>query len=139
MVCFSLKVNANQNLNEKVYIEVITSDAYPISELNQIQKQGISVRIYNLEDGKRMVSQLEANLPKGEQAAKKAMALRIKKLGDHALKKKFSDAFQAIIIGTQYGLTRHPAVVFNHGQAVVYGVTDLTHALTLYRHWTVSK
>jgi integrating conjugative element protein (TIGR03757 family) len=139
VVCFSLKVNANQNLNEKVYIEVITSDAYPISELNQIQKQGISVRIYNLEDGKRMVSQLEANLPKGEQAAKKAMALRIKKMGDHALKKKFSDAFQAIIIGTQYGLTRHPAVVFNHGKAVVYGVTDLTRALTLYRHWTVSK
>ncbi len=135
----SLKVNANQNPNKIFYIEVITSDAYPVSGLNLIQKKGIAVRLYNLDDGKRMVSQLEANLPKSEQAAKKAMALRIKKIGDHALKKKFSDAFQAIIIGTQYGLTRHPAVVFNHGQAVVYGVTDLTRALTLYRHWTVSK
>ena len=139
LVLFSLKVSASQNPNEISYIEVIISDAYPISGLNLIQKKGIVVRLYNLDDGKRMVSQLEANLPKSEQAAKKAMALRIKKMGGHVLKKKFSDAFQAIIIGTQYGLTRHPAVIFNHGQAVVYGVTDLTRALTLYRQWTASR
>lgn len=139
LVLFSLKVSANQNADEISFIEVITSDAYPVSGLNLIKKQGIPVKLYNLDDGKRMVSQLEANLPKVEQAAKKAMALRIKKMGDHVLNKKFADAFQAIIIGTQYGLTRHPAVVFNHGQAVVYGINDLTRALTLYRHWVVSR
>ncbi len=136
---FSLTANANQNPNEISYIEVITSDAYPVLGLNLIQKKGIAVRVFNLGDGKRMVSQLEANLPKSEKAAKKAMALRIKNIGDLALNKMFSDAFQAVIIGTQYGLTRHPAVVFNHGQAVIYGITDLTRALTLYRHWTLSK
>lgn len=32
-----------------------------------------------------------------------------------------------------YGLTRYPALVFNDGESVIYGVTDLKTALSIYR------
>lgn len=121
---------------EPLFIEVITSDSYPITGIDALLKQGIEIRHYNLDDGKRMVSeQLEANLPKGQKAAEAEMQRRIKKIGQPALSKMFNDAFQAVIIGTGYGLTRQPAVVFDHGKSVVYGVTDLSRALLLYRQW----
>ena len=34
----------------------------------------------------------------------------------------------------QYGVDRYPAIVFN-GEAVVYGLTDLSNALDHYRTW----
>ena len=56
-------------------------------------------------------------------------------MGDQTVKGRFIQAYQGVIVGTQYRVTRYPAVIFGHGQAVVYGVTDLPRALTLYRQW----
>ncbi len=124
---------------ENPSIEVITNDSRPVSGLNDLKKEGINVRLYNLDEGKRLISRLEANLPKGEKAANRVMAQRIKNIGQPALQKMFSEAYQAVIVGTYHGLTRHPAIVFDNGRSVVYGVTDLTRALAMYRQWKVSN
>ncbi len=128
-------IASQQVIAENSIIEVITSDAYPVTGIAALQKKGITVKLYNFDDGPRMVKQLEANLPRGEKAATKAMALRLKKIGDAALARMFSDAFQAISIGTERGLTQYPAVIFENGRSVVYGVTDLPRAMTLYQQW----
>lgn len=116
-------------------IEVITSDRYPMTGINAIKNKGIQVTLYNFDDGQRMVKKLEANLPIGQKAAEKAMAKRLKKIGNTSLQAMFFDAFQANVIGTEYGITQYPAIVFDKGQSVVYGETDLPNALVLYRRW----
>lgn len=136
----AISFNSFAAATEPLFIEVITSDSHPVTGLNALPKRGIEVRLYNLDDGKRMVSeQLEANLPKNQKAAEAEMRRRIKNIGQPALSKMFNHAFQAVIIGTGYGLTRQPAVVFDHGKSVIYGVTDLSQALSLYRQWERSK
>jgi len=120
------------------FIEVITSDAYPVSGIHALEQQGMIVKLYNLDDGKRLVSQLGVGLPHDQDAAKQVLGQRFKTRGNAAVKGQFMQAFEAVTVSTQYGLTRYPAVIFAHGQSVVYGVTDLSRALALYRKWQVA-
>ena len=137
--CLSYTLNANAIEQEQPYIEVITSDEFPAAGINDLIKHGIEVKLYNFDDGKRMIKKLEAGLPNSEEAAKKAMQQRIKSMGNATLKKLFTDAYQAVIIGTKHGITRFPAVVFDRGESVVFGVTDIPHALALYHQWKAKQ
>ncbi len=137
MIIFCLSFNLNaRNINQKQpYIEIITSDEFPVVGIDDLKRHGIDIKLYNFDDGKRMIAKLESGLPNNEAAAKKAMQQRIKSMGNTALKKLFTDAYQAVIIGTQHRITRYPAVVFEQGEAVILGVTDIPHALALYHQW----
>ena len=114
---------------------MITSDAYPVSGIKSVQRQGFLVNVYNLDDGKHLVADLGKHLPNNQNAAKKALEKRFNKMGDVAVKQQFMQAYHGVILGTQYGLTRYPAVVFKQGQSVIYGVTNLNQAVNLYRQW----
>lgn len=120
---------------EPPYIEVITSDAYPVSGIKSVQRQGFLVNVYNLDDGKRLVAEIGKHLPKNQDAAKKTLEKRFNKMGDEAVKQQFMQAYHGVILSTQYGLTRYPAVVFERGQSVIYGMTNLNQAVKLYRLW----
>ena len=124
---------------DKPSIDVITSDAWPLSGVQVLKKQGYTVNVYNLDDGKRLVKRLARGLPPNQQAAVQRLQATFRRLGKDRLRAEFMQAFQAQIISTQYGLTRYPAVVFDHGGSVVYGVTDLPAALRRYRAWRRSR
>lgn len=124
---------------DKPSIDVITSDACPLSGVQVLKKQGYTVNVYNLDDGKRLVKRLARGLPPNQQAAVQRLQATFRRLGKDRLRAEFMQAFQAQIISTQYGLTRYPAVVFDHGGSVVYGVTDLPAALRRYRAWRRSR
>jgi len=128
---FCLKLQAT----EQPFIEVISSDLFPITGIKSLQRQGYLVNVYNLDDGKRLVAQIGTNLPNNQNAAKKVLQQRFKKMGDKQVKAQFIQAYQAVTLSTQYGLTRYPAVVFNHGESVVYGETNLVQALRRYQQW----
>jgi integrating conjugative element protein (TIGR03757 family) len=139
-IWFGLCLNLNAaELPSAPFIEVIHSDAYPVTGIQALKRQGMAIKLYNLDDGKRLVSQLATNLPHNQDAAKKTLQQRFKKMGNQAVKGQFIRAYQGVIVGTQYGVTRYPAVIFDHGRAVVYGITDLPQALTLYRQWQATQ
>ncbi len=129
--CFSFTIYAV----ELPFIEVITSDLYPVTGIKALQQQGLSVKVYNLDDSKRLVEEIGKHLPNNQNAAKNVLQQRFKKMGDKQVKAQFIRAYQAVTLSTQYALTGYPAVVFNHGQSVIYGVTDLNQAVYLYRLW----
>jgi integrating conjugative element protein (TIGR03757 family) len=131
LICLSVNLKAT----EQPHIEVITSDEFPVTGIEDLKKQGIEAKVLNFNDSKRMIAKLESDLPNNEAAAKKAMQQRLNKMGEEALNNLFSHAFQAVIVGTEHGITRYPAVVFDRGQSVIYGVTDMTQALALYHQW----
>jgi len=128
---FSFKLQAK----EQLFIEVISSDSFPVTGIKALQQQGFSVNVYNLDDGKRLVAQIGTNLPNNQNAAKNVLQQRFKKMGGKQVKAQFIQAYQAVTLSTQYGLSRYPAVVFNHGESVVYGETNLIQALRLYQQW----
>ena len=125
----------NAKAAEQPFIEVISSDSFSVTGIKALQRQGLSVKVYNLDDGKRLVAQISTNLPNNQNAAKNVLQQRFKKMGDKQVKAQFIQAYQAVTLSTQYGLTRYPAVVFNHGESVVYGETNLVQALRLYQQW----
>jgi len=129
--CFKLQAT------EQPFIEVISSDLFPITGIQDLQGQGYLVNVYNLDDGKRLVTQIGSNLPHNQEAAKKVLQQWFKKIGNRQVKVQFKKAYQAVTISTQYGLTRYPAVVFNHGESVVYGETNIVQALRHYQQWKV--
>jgi len=128
---FCLKLQAT----EQPFIEVISSDLFPITGIKNLQRQGYLVNVYNLDDGKRLIAQIGANLPNNQNAAKNVLQQRFKEMGEEQVKMQFIQAYQAVTLSTQYGLSRYPAVVFNHGESVVYGETNLVQALRLYQQW----
>ena len=139
-ICFGFCFNLNAaELPSAPFIEVIVSDAYPVTGIQTLNRQGIAVKLYNLDDGKRLLSQLATGLPHNQEAAKKTLQQRFQKMGDQTVKGRFIQAYQGVIVGTQYGVTQYPAVIFDHGQAVVYGVTDLPRAVTLYHQWQAAQ
>ena len=135
LVLITLGFCSNSQAAEQPFIEVISSDLFPVSDIQVLQRQGYSVNVYNLDDGKRLVAQIGANLPHNQEAAKNTLQQRFKKMGEEQVKAQFIQAYQAVTISTQYGLTRYPAVVFNHGESVIYGETNLVQALRLYQQW----
>lgn len=118
-----------------IAVEAVTDDAHPVTGIEALSGQGQAVAVYNLDDGERLTAELARGLPPDQEAAKAALQRRFAEQGRAAVQQRFERAFQGRIAAFEYGLTRYPAVVFNHGQAVVYGVTDLPQALTLYRQW----
>lgn len=132
-------LSAPAHAGEGILVEAIHSDDFPLAGIEDLAGQGIEVKTYNLDDGKRLTANLATGLPPNQEQAKRTLEQRFKQQGMEAVKQQFMRAFQGRIVGVQYGVSRYPAVVFNQGQAVVYGVTDLSRALAIYREWLRSQ
>jgi integrating conjugative element protein (TIGR03757 family) len=130
-----LMMSVAEAKQDKPVIDIITSDRYPVTGLESARAQGLSVNVYNLDDGKRLVKRLAGKLPPNQQAAKRQLENTLKRMGADAGRQAFSNAFQAQQVATQSRLERYPAIVFNQGQAGVYGVTEVSEALKHYHAW----
>jgi integrating conjugative element protein (TIGR03757 family) len=116
-------------------IEVIHSDADKISGRAKLIQQGYVVKLYNLDAPKQLFASLSQNLPSNQAAAKSTLEQRMQQHGRQALQQQLILAYQGLSLAIQYQVDRYPAVLFGQGRAVIYGVTDLEQALSLYRQW----
>lgn len=120
---------------DKPLIEVIISDADTVLGQANLLQQGFDVKVYNLDAPKQLFATFSQNLPANQVAAKRALEQRIQQYGRQALQQPLVAAYQGLSLSIQYQISRYPAVVFDQGRAVIYGVTDLEQALGLYRQW----
>lgn len=124
-------------------IEVVFNDQTPVSNTHLIQSslqaQGVTVGFYNLDAPAQLSKDLSQGLPAHIELAKKIVLQRLNQDGSAALNARYQSAYQALSKSLAYGLDRFPAVVFNHGQAVVYGVTDLAVAVQMFQQWQVKQ
>jgi integrating conjugative element protein (TIGR03757 family) len=120
-------------------IEVVFNDQTPVSNVSLIQPalqaQGVTVGLYNLDAPAQLSKDLSLGLPAHVELAKKIVQERLNQDGSAALNARYQNAYQALTKILEYELDRFPAIVFNHGQAVVYGVTDLAVALQIFQNW----
>ncbi|AEG00439.1 integrating conjugative element protein, PFL_4709 family [Methylomonas methanica MC09] len=120
---------------DKPVIEVIVRDADRVIGLANLRQQGYDVKVYNLDAPKLVFTDLSQNLPANQEAAKRTLEQRMQQRGRQALQQQLIAAYQGLSVAIQYQVDRYPAVLFDRGQAVIYGVTDLQQVLDLYRQW----
>ncbi|MGY6275084.1 TIGR03757 family integrating conjugative element protein [Methylomonas sp. MgM2] len=136
MVCaLSTVAQELPSAQDKPVIEVIVSDAGRVIGLANLRQQGYDVKLYNLDAPKQLFADLSQNLPANQEAAKRTLEQRMQQYGRQALQQRLIAAYQGLFVAIQYQVDRYPAVLFDQGQAVVYGVTDLQQALGFYRQW----
>lgn len=119
--------------SEPVEIEVFTNARYPISGLDVTKAQDTPVTVYDLDAPTRLAKQLGAGLPGRLDQAKAILRQRIDAIGMESLKHQFQTAARGPLKAIEYQLTHYPAIVFDRGRMVVYGVSDLSEALARYR------
>ena len=133
-------------------IEIFTNDKYPVRGVDQIQRlmanRSVEIRYYNLDQPKKIQAELnkalqfprQARTPAERQrvwkdAMRRQTVPRVRKIVDR-LKDSYNGAVKA---GLTYELKKLPAVVFDHGASVVYGVNDLPTAVKRYDTWKRSQ
>lgn len=107
-------------------IEVFTTSEYPAHD---IQEPGVMV--YEVDGLDQLTASLSKNLPADEKAAKHEALKRIARLGDE-LRWTVEHAVEGMTRAQSYDLKQLPAVVFDKGSKVVYGITDVNKALGIY-------
>ncbi len=116
-------------------LEVITDQPDHIRSVSQLRQQGITVTIHDLTAAERMEQQLAQGLTGTSEQARAQLNRRFQQMGRKTVEAQLKQAFQAVIQAVQYQVDRHPAIIINQGEAVIYGVTDLGEALRRYRQW----
>lgn len=93
----------------------------------------VPIALYDLNAPDALEKELSRGLPADLEQAKAIALKRIEAMGRDALQERFAAAYRGHVKAVEYGLDRYPAVVFDGGESVVYGVRDLREALALYR------
>ena len=104
----------------------LTTNQYPIKNDADAQRNGFELRVYNLDAHLNMEKKISACLPQNNiKEAERIANERLEKLDW----KELQSAFQGMALASDWDIRKAPAFVFNEGQYVVYGVTDVGEAL----------
>ena len=120
-------------------IEIFTTIDQPISAIDTFvaKHPEIEVRIHKLD----AIIQLEGKLSQGLSAdPDKAKRLVLRKLQQlsKGTRSQLEHSARSLARAVQYGVEKYPAIVFD-GELVVYGLSDLSAALTHYRLWQADE
>jgi len=118
-------------------IELFTTTKWPLGGEDFISRQpacrGNELHVYELDGIRRIETELSKGLAADPVQSEHIVLQRIQQL-DKQIRAGMRSSAEGLAKATQYGIDRYPAIVFD-GQAVVYGVTDLTVALAHYQTW----
>jgi integrating conjugative element protein (TIGR03757 family) len=112
-------------------IEVFTTARYPIATASTP-----AVLVYNLDLPALIEAELSTRLPRDSEIAAQLASAELQGAAWRKSAETLTHAYQGLLKARQYSLETLPAVVFD-GQAVIYGITDLSQALSHYRRWQV--
>ncbi len=128
-VAFLATANGAVLAGESPTVEVFTAtDLHIVADVKADR-----VDVYKIDGIERFEAELFRGLPPNADAAKRRAQARIGQLNQGQLR-RVQRAAWSLARAMQYGIDRYPAIVLD-GQAVVYGVTDVTEALHRYRQW----
>lgn len=123
-------------------IDIISDAAHPVANVSVVQAQlgrSVTIRYFTIDAQARLDEALSKGLPANPEQARAAALQRIQTLDRPKLAKELSETFDGLLLAQRYGIDRYPAVVFDEGKKVVYGVTDLGEAVGLYRRSTTEE
>lgn len=118
-----------------IHAEIFTSRAMPVAGIDDLQRMiGVDqVELYDLDAPGDIENELSVGLPYDEEKATVIARERFMS-GGQALGLRIANSFRGALQARTYQLTAYPAIVFDHGAAVVYG-PSINGALARYRLW----
>jgi len=117
-------------------IEIFTQMGEPVADVaaatQQLGDPG-RVQYFTIDAQAQLDATLSEELPADPDKARAIALRRIQQLDRSQLARTLQESYEGLLRARRYGIERIPAIVFDGGQSVVYGVTDLQAALRLYR------
>ncbi|MBL3601549.1 MAG: TIGR03757 family integrating conjugative element protein [gamma proteobacterium endosymbiont of Lamellibrachia anaximandri] len=113
-------------------IEVFTNSRYQVTNTTTT---GVAVQIHDLDTPTRLEKKLSAGLPYDPEQAKTIALKRLEALGADQLAEMVNQAYEGTTQAMTYELVKIPAVVFDNGTSVIYGITDIDDAIRRYQAW----
>lgn len=113
-------------------IEAFTNSRYPITNATE---PDVPVQIHDLDAPARLEEKLSLGLPSDPKQAKAAALKHLEALGADRLAKMVNQAYEGTTQAMNYELVKVPAVVFDNGTSVIYGITDIDDAIKRYQAW----
>ena len=120
-------------------IEIFTTADQPIRAIDTFVKEhpNFDVRVHNLDAIKRLEDKLSQRLSDDPDKAKRLVLERLRQLSK-GTRSQLEHSARSLAKAVQYGVEKYPAIVFD-SELVVYGLSDLSAALTHYRHWQAGE
>ena len=97
----------------------------------------VPVTVYDLDAPARAEGRFSQGLPADRDQAMAEAKRRLANISQSE-QDRIKSSFEGLLKALQYGLDRYPAVVFDEGQAVVYGA-GLEEAIEHYRNWRATE
>lgn len=122
-------------------IEVFTTSEYYIvtpSPWKPYQDAGYRIVVFKLDDLTRISEKLSEGLPANAERAKAIAEQRLAANGG-ALRNRMQRVSAALERAVSLGVSKYPAIVFNAGEAVVYGETHVARAIAAYEREKASR
>lgn len=125
LICMSAMVNAQVQVDVFHWGDIKKDSRLPAA----------TIRLFNL----NAPTEINRQLPRftGAQAqAEKAAGDWVTSSEGKVFTEALRSAYDGHMLARKYKLQKAPAIVFDSGKYVVYGTTDIRHALLLYRQAT---
>ena len=119
-------------------VEIFTASDEPAWDLQEVPAslKDTDIRVYWLDGIHRLEAELSQRLPADAHSAERAVLERLQHL-DKDRRERVAESALALARAVHLGIDRYPAIVIDE-QWVLYGLTDLSAAVTLYRRWQAS-
>lgn len=125
----------------RIGLEVFTTSQRPVVELAAKSATnalpGYAVTVYEIDGLQFTERKLSHDLPTDHRQSQHLAMQRLQRLEEPELQ-RMRGAAVGLGKAMQYGIDRTPAVVFD-GEAVVYGVTDVSAAVETYEAWRMEQ
>ena len=137
----TLLISSNALSASDFRIDVIHNDQYMITGVQDLILSGVDVNIFNLDDPQRLIGSFKKSLSQNASLEQnKAIIMdRFNRMDKNELRQKFMQAYQGASLSMKQGVSRFPAILFNNGQSVIYGVTHLPTAVDIYNKWHTKR
>ena len=123
---FTTTANANQLIVEAFY----DKDTRLLNV--QMAERIANVKAYDLSAPDQFEKQLSEGLSSDPTLAQKQAKERIEQHGNE-IQHQLMAAYEGALIAMKYEIKKIPAIVFNGGEYVIYGVTDVNKAINMYK------
>lgn len=112
-------------------IQVITYNNRAIQNIDTAKNLQISIEIFNLDDQFNLQDELSKDLPKDKDAAIEIAKQRTQAVNPD----RWENMWRGALLAKKYKISKAPAIIFNSGQQVIYGITDIKKALEIYKEY----
>lgn len=116
-------------------MDIFTSAEFPIERIgfiaNTARARATELTLYRVDSLEELEQLLNENLPNDPERAQ-AMALQRLQAGGARIRQLAQKGAEALELTLRYGIDRYPAMVFNGGESVIYGITNVEEAVAIY-------